>query len=114
MLFQKRVRQDASFRVGPLPQSDATGLADDEMYPVEYEMMLKGSVAYRNGIPIRQFGVYMDGSVRLVTSGDRVDRETYDALIAAGAIRPPADYVPAFEKDGPAMRIITVTDGEWE
>jgi hypothetical protein len=114
VLFQKRVRQDAEFRVAPVPRLDAKDLVDEELYRVEYEMMLKGSVAYRDGVPIRQFGVYMDGSVRLVTSGDRVDRETYDALIAAGAIQPPADYVPAFERDGPAMRIITVTDGEWE
>jgi hypothetical protein len=51
-------------------------------------MMLKGSVYMRRGKPIRQFGVTVGGSTRLVTSGDVVDEETYAALIAAGAIRP--------------------------
>ena len=36
------------------------------------------------------------GATRLVTSGDVVDRATYDALIAAGAIRP---RPPASEPD---------------
>jgi len=53
-------------------------------------MMLKGSIVQRRGVPVRQFGVYVKGSIRLVTSGDHVDRETYEALLAEGAIEPPA------------------------
>jgi len=58
------------------------------LYHIDYDMMLKGSVFLRRGKPIRQFGVTVGGSTRLVTSGDVVDEETYAALIAAGAIRP--------------------------
>ncbi|HIJ74419.1 MAG TPA: hypothetical protein HPP83_09990 [Candidatus Hydrogenedentes bacterium] len=51
-------------------------------------MMLKGSVYQRRNGPVRQFGVTVRGSTRVVTSGEVVDRETYLALIAANAIRP--------------------------
>lgn len=85
-----------------------------KQFIVPFERMLKGTVSERGGTPIRQYGVYVDGVVRLVTSGDMVDRETYDALIAAGAIEPDPGYVPETPKDGPKVRPISVTDGEME
>jgi hypothetical protein len=52
--------------------------------------MLKGSIYKRRSGVIRQFGVTVNGSTRLVTSGDVVDRATYDALVLARAIRIPS------------------------
>lgn len=84
MLFRKRQKTGAS--------SDASGESGEpggqpELYRIDYDMMLKGSIATRRGKPIRQYGVTVDGATRLITSGDVVDRKTYDALVAAGAIR---------------------------
>ena len=81
---------------------------------VPFDRMLKGTVSERDGIPIRQFGVYVDGVVRLVTSGEMVDRETYDALVAAGAVDPGPDYVPEAAKHGPKVRVLSGTDDEPE
>ena len=60
------------------------------MVRIEFDMMLKGSVYRRRGGNVRQFGVTVHGATRLVTSGDLVDRSTYEALLVAGAIRPAA------------------------
>lgn len=76
--------------------------------------MLKGTITERGGVPIRQFGVYVDGVVRLVTSGEMVDRETFDALIAAGAIEPGPEYVPEAARDGAKVRLLSVADGEMD
>ena len=85
-----------------------------KQFTVPFERMLKGSVQEREGVKIRQFGVYVDGVVRLVTSGDMVDRETYDALIAAGAIEPDPQYVAEPPKDAAKVRVVTVTDADME
>lgn len=61
--------------------------APEEMYVIDFNMMLKGSVYKRRSGNVRQFGVTVDGATRLVTSGERVDRATYDALLDVGAIR---------------------------
>ncbi len=50
--------------------------------------MRKGSVTMRHGKEVRQYGLSFKGMVRLVTSGDVVDRETYEALLAAGVVDP--------------------------
>jgi hypothetical protein len=65
---------------------------------IEFDMMLKGSVYDRPTGRVKQFGVTVDGSTRVITSGDFVDRETYEALLKAGAIRPKSDNPP----DAPA------------
>lgn len=57
-------------------------------------MMRKGNIAMRKRTPIRQCCVTVDGASRLVTSGDVVDRKTYLALVAAGAIDPIPDATP--------------------
>ncbi len=85
-----------------------------KQFTVSFERMHKGTVSERDGVPIRQFGVYVDGVIRLVTSGEMVDRETYDALIAAGAIDPDPEYVPETPRDGAKVRVLSVADGEME
>lgn len=85
-----------------------------KQFAVPFERMLKGTMSERDGAPIRQFGVYVDGVVRLVTSGEFVDRETYDALIAAGAIEPDPDYTPESPKESAKVRILSGSDAELE
>lgn len=86
MLFGRRKKlgnrpTDATLRPGnPTPQAG--------LYHVTGDIMRKGSVTVRQGKEVRQYGLSFKGVVRLVTSGDVVDRETYDALIAAGVIDP--------------------------
>lgn len=55
-------------------------------YRIEFDMMKKGAVLQRRGKPIRQFAVTVNMSTRVVTSGDVVDRDTFEALVAAGAV----------------------------
>ncbi len=86
MLFRKRKRPGATTQ-GHGSGKNTTLLP--EYYPIEYDMMLKGAIVNRGRTQIRQFAVMVGGSIRLVTSGDKVDRSTYEALIAAGAIPPP-------------------------
>jgi len=56
---------------------------------IEFDMMRKGHIVVRRGRKVRQYLVSVDGSTRLVTSGDVVDRATYEALVAAGCVVPP-------------------------
>ena len=58
---------------------------------IDFDMMLKGSVYSRPSGKVKQYGVTVDGATKVVTSGDFVDRDTYDALIKANAIRPASD-----------------------
>lgn len=60
--------------------------SSQETRRIDFDMMLKGNVYERRNGPVRQFGVTVDGATHIVSSGDMVDNETYDALIAAGAI----------------------------
>lgn len=81
MLFRKRQKHP--------PCADLSESTErQQFYQIDFEMMLKGSICKRRKRTIRQFGVTVNGATRLVTSGDVVDRETYAALLAAGAIRP--------------------------
>lgn len=50
-------------------------------------MMLKGRIYKRGSASVRQCGVTVRGSTRLVTSGDWVDQETYEALVECGAVQ---------------------------
>ncbi len=65
---------------------DRPGGQKPSFYRIEYDMMKKGAVLQRRGRPIRQFAVTVNMSTRVVTSGDVVDRETFEALVAAGAV----------------------------
>jgi hypothetical protein len=86
------------------------------LYPIEFDTLLKGSIVQRRGVAVRQFGVYVNGAVRLVTSGDRVDRETYEALVAEGAIQPPQEASQgAFEvSENKAPRVVVDAGVEME
>lgn len=88
MLFRKRSKRSIP---PPYRKNESEAGPNSGLYPIDYEMMLKGAITQRKGVSVRQIGVYVSGAVRLVTSGDRVDRETYEALLADGVIRPPAE-----------------------
>lgn len=87
MLFRKRKR------AGEPVQKGRSGRKKRQEIPgyitIEYDMLKKGADSVRHGRTVRQFGVMMHGTIQLVTSGDTVDRATYDALVAAGAVEPP-------------------------
>ncbi len=95
MLFRKRHKSGGEGRgeAGEVP-------GHPELYRIEYDMMLKGSHATRRGKPIRQYGVTVDGATRLITSGDAVDRKTYEALVAAGAIKAPSREAAFSREEG--------------
>lgn len=71
--------------------------AQTESYRIDYDMMLKGNVCRRNHGKVRQIGVTVNGATRLVTSGDEVDRPTYEALLQCGALR--EDYYGVLEPE---------------
>lgn len=83
MLFGRR---NKSNRRPPHLRNDAE-VAERDFYTIDYDMMVKGSIYKRRNGLVRQFGVTVNGSTRLVTSGDTVDRATYRALLQAGALR---------------------------
>lgn len=87
MLFRKRQKRPPSADFSEVPERQ-------QFYFIDFDMMLKGSICKRRKKTVRQFGVTVNGATRLVTSGDTVDRETYQALLAAGAIRPQAPAQP--------------------
>ncbi len=60
--------------------------ASPELYLITFDMMRKGTKFRRRCEMVRQYALVQDGSVRLVTSGDTVERAVYEALIAAGVI----------------------------
>ena len=84
MWFRKR---DKLSDVPPhLRSGDAGAAQRPAFYRIEFDMLKKGAVLQRRGKPIRQFAVTVNMSTRVVTSGDVVDRETFEALVAAGAV----------------------------
>lgn len=85
VLFGRRQK-----RGGPPAQRFAAVSSPNQpqLHRINYEMMVKGSVCQRRSGVVRQYGVTVNGATRLVTSGDVVDGETYNALLAARAIRP--------------------------
>jgi len=56
---------------------------------ITFDMMLKGSQHVRGRKKVRQHAVMVGGALRLVTSGEIVDRETYEALLAAEIVISP-------------------------
>jgi hypothetical protein len=92
-----RKKQDSAESNPPAPAKKANRFAPQPARTtvrIDFEMMLKGSIYDRPTGRVRQFGVTVDGATRVVTSGDFVNRETYDALLKAGAIRPRAENAP--------------------
>jgi hypothetical protein len=85
----------------------------EELFRIDFDMMLKGSVFKRRRGTVRQFGVTVNGSTRLVTSGDVVDLDTYKALVAAGAIRPlPVRSPEAASQNSSFVDFTTIEDPE--
>ena len=105
--FFKKLRGETN---AAAPQRPAKALKNAAPQPIrttvkiDFDMMLKGSIYDRPTGRVRQYGVTVDGSTRVITSGDYVNRETYDALLKAGAIRaraespPPDAQVPAHKQ----------------
>lgn len=91
-MFQKRKR--LLDRVLPL-RALLSGRGRDhdmqEFIRIDFAMMKKGHIIRRGRAEVRQIGVTVNGSTHLVTSGDLVDRETYEALLAADIIRKPGE-----------------------
>lgn len=86
---RKKVRRDPE-----VARQDGRNTPPDENITVDFDMMLKGSVYRRASGVVKQVGVTVDGSTRLITSGDIVDRRTYDALLQAGVVRPVPEKKP--------------------
>ncbi len=100
-MFKKRKRPPASIVV---PGADATHSGTPPLgYSIEFDMMLKGNVYERPGGKVRQYGVTVNGGTKLVTSGNIVDRATYEALIVAGAIRSDPGVSPEQEATAPTL-----------
>ena len=59
------------------------------LFLITFEMMQKGSIINRGRTTVRQHAVMVGGHIRLVTSGDTVDKPTFDALIEAGVVEAP-------------------------
>jgi len=91
MLFRRRHKRGpiaGRAPVGPVPGQEP------EFFRIDFGMMRKGSILETRRGRIRQVGVTVNGSTRLVTSGDLVDRETYGALAAAGIIEDARPSLP--------------------
>jgi len=67
---------------------EAQAPPETETYLIEREMMLKGADVPRGNKIVKQYAVMVNGSVHIVTSGDRVSRQVYEALLEAKAIIP--------------------------
>ncbi|PCJ64026.1 MAG: hypothetical protein COA73_04530 [Candidatus Hydrogenedentota bacterium] len=61
---------------------------NEGLHLIDFDMMIKGHVYERPTGKVRQCAVTVDGATRLVTSGDKVDKATYDALVCFNAIKP--------------------------
>lgn len=95
-LFKKR-RKTTTAHTGSY-----TGFAapaeDQETYLIEFDQMVKGVVTRRGRKKVRQCAVMVGSDLRLVTSGDRVARDTYLAMCKYGYI------------DGPEAELNTMED----
>jgi len=95
MLFRRQRKRSAPPGVrGAGPSAPRAS----NLYPIDFEMMVKGHVVERRGGKVRQYTVSIGGTSKLVTSGDVVDRQTYEALLAAGAIQVAPDTAGGTEE----------------
>lgn len=99
MLFGKWKTQNSKTRKSSKKNESAP--PSEELMLLEFQMMLRGNVVERPEGKVRQIGVTVGGSTKVVTSGDLIDRETYKALIRSGAIQPKAPTTPPKEKPAP-------------
>lgn len=87
MLFRKRKEQGA---VKESPNAADPEDPAERLMRLDFTMMLRGNIIERPEGKVRQIGVTVDGSTKVVTSGDLIDLKTYKALIQVGAIQPKA------------------------
>ena len=99
MLFRKRRKPEDSRATGGGSGGD---LPKPATYEITFDMMEKGAKVLRHGRTVRQIAVMVGTNVCLVTSGDTVDRPTYEALLAGGIISPPQRMIPGLDGDHPA------------
>lgn len=111
MLFGRR-KTRAPSRAGR-GEGPSGSPAPVNVYRIDFEMMLKGSVYERREGPVRQAGVTVDGATRIVTSGEMVDKETYEALVKAGVIEREPEATPK-AGDGAKAEEVGEHDGEAE
>jgi len=104
-------RRDGGMNPAARPSEVSSPSERTPLYRIDFDMMLKGSIYQRRGGPVRQYGVTVNGSTRLVTSGEMVDEETLHALIAAGAVRAPQGHTPP-KSAKPALLDHTETEGD--
>lgn len=103
MLFRKRSKRSIP---PPFRKTETDSGSRGALHAISFDMMLKGAITHRHGEPVRQIGVYVNGSIRLVTSGDHVDQETYDALVAEGVIAGPPNGSAAERSNAKKPRMI--------
>ena len=113
MIFRKRDRRGSAPSRVKAESAELSSHAA-EFYHIDFDMMLKGAIVKRRSGTVRQFGVTVAGSTRLVTSGDTVDRKTYEALLAAGAIVAKTPTAVAEEPDAPRENPLADTEHEGE
>ncbi|MFP6583507.1 MAG: hypothetical protein VCD00_13270 [Candidatus Hydrogenedentota bacterium] len=53
---------------------------------IDFDMMLRGNLYERPSGTVRQCSVTVNGATQLVTTGDTVTSEVYDALVESGIV----------------------------
>ena len=95
MLFRKRKAQSTVKEFSEVTGPEA---ASERLMRLDFKMMLRGNIIERPEGKVRQIGVTVHGSTKVVTSGDLINLETYEALIQVGAIQPKASKAAPDEK----------------
>jgi len=91
VLFRKHKRP------GPVAQGrgETSGARPvPESYYIGPDDLIKGNIVPRGRKKVRQFAVLVNTRVRVVTTGDVVERAVYEALVAAGAVAPAPEPAP--------------------
>lgn len=70
---------------GAIGSVDSTEVATP-LHTVHLDMMQRGTYYDRPSGQVRQCSVTVDGATRLVTSGDTVPQDVFDALVEAGIV----------------------------
>jgi hypothetical protein len=85
-----------------------------EGHLITEDMLVRGTISMRRGKPVRQIGVTVQGSTVLVTTGDIVDQETFDALVEARAIHGPNQWRPDENNRSPFGEAVKQDEGAEE
>jgi hypothetical protein len=59
---------------------------DSGFHTINFDMMLKGNLYERSSGVVRQCSVTVKGATQLVTTGDRVSQEIFDAMVQSGIV----------------------------